>query len=122
MKTSLLFSVLSVLLILALTPAQSLAGSYSYLGNDLAAAMPEWDKMYAHAIRVDLAKAFVFAAYIMGVCDATESQYSIPTGAKQGEIIVVVSKYLKNHPDKLSDPAASLVMKALGEAFPKESK
>jgi hypothetical protein len=41
---------------------------------------------------------------------------------KQGQIAAVVSKYLKNHPDKLSDPAASLVMKALGEAFPKESK
>ena len=38
-----------------------------------------------------------FAAYILGVCDATESQYSIPTAAKQGDIIAVVSKYLKNH-------------------------
>ena len=36
MKTSLLFSVLFVLLILAITPAQSLAGSYSFSGNDLA--------------------------------------------------------------------------------------
>ena len=122
MKTSLLFSVLFVLLILAITPAQSLAGSYSYLGTDLAAVMPEWDKMYAHAIRVDLAKALVFAAYIMGVCDATESQYSIPTGVKQGQIAAVVSKYLKNHRDQWNDPAASLVMKALGETFPKNSK
>jgi hypothetical protein len=104
-------------------PAQSLAGSYSYSGNDLAAAMPEWDKMYGNkASRVDLAKAFNFGAYIMGVCDATESQYSIPAAAKQGEIIAVVSKYLKNHRDQWNDPAASLVMKALGETFPKNSK
>jgi len=122
MKTSLLFSVLFVLLILAITPAQSLAGSYSFSGNDLAAVMPEWDKMYAHAPRVDMAKALHFGAYILGVCDATESQYSIPTAAKQGDIIAVVSRYLKNHRAQWNDPAASLVMKALEEAFPKKSK
>jgi hypothetical protein len=120
MKTSLLFSVLFVLLILAITPAQSLAAFFT--GNDLVAVMPEWDKMYANAPRVDLAKALHFGAYILGVCDATESQYSIPTAAKQGEIIAVVSKYLKNHRAQWNDPAAPLVMKALGEAFPKKSK
>jgi hypothetical protein len=77
MKTSLLFSVLFVLLILALIPAQSLAGSYSYSGNDRAAAMPEWDKMYANkASRVDFAKAFNFGAYISGVCDATRPSFN----------------------------------------------
>ena len=120
MKTSLLLSVLFVLLILALTPAQSSAVFFT--GNDLAAAMPEWDKMYGKDTRADLVKAFYFGAYILGVADATESQYSIPTAAKQGEIIAVVSKYLKNHRGQWSDPAAPLVIKALGEAFPKKSK
>jgi Rap1a immunity proteins len=120
MKTSLLFSVLFVLLISAITPAQSLAAFYS--GSDLAVIMPEWDKMYAKARGVDLEKAYIFGSYILGVYDATESQYSIPHGANKGQIIAVVSKYLKAHPEQRGDPAASLVMKALGEAFPKKSQ
>jgi len=120
MKTSLLFSVLFLLLILAITPAQSLAAFYS--GSDLVALMPEWDKMYAKARGVDLEKAYIFGAYITGVCDGTESQYSIPPGANKGQIIAVVSKYLKTHPEQRGDSAASLVIKALGEAFPRKSQ
>ena len=35
-----------------------------------------------------------------------------------GQLAAVVSKYLTNHPEKWSEPAVDLVIKALQEAFP----
>jgi hypothetical protein len=42
----------------------------------------------------------------------------VPAGLMVGQLAAVVSKYLKNHPEKRSEPAVDLVIKALKEAFP----
>jgi hypothetical protein len=57
------------------------------------------------------------------VYDATESLYNVPDGVNMEQLVAVVFKYLKKHPEKWNESAASLVIKALKEAFPlKKSK
>ena len=121
MKTERWISVIFVLMIFAFVQTQALAGYYS--GNALVPLMREYDKANANASDVDYVKAREYGAYIMGVYDATEFLYNVPDRATRGQIMAVVSKYLKHHPEKWTEPAASLVMTALKEAFPlKKSK
>lgn len=117
-------SLLLMFMLLVLTHSQALAQVF-YSGNHLIPLMQEDDKSMANAdgSGVDFVKVREYSAYILGVCDATVRLYSLPTNATKGQIIAVVSQYLKNHPEKWSDPAADLVVRALKEAFPlKKSK
>jgi hypothetical protein len=110
-------SLLFMFMLLAFTHSQALAGFYS--GNDLVPLMREADKAEANMSGADLAKAFEYGAYVIGVHDATEYfLHGTPADATKGQIIAVVSKYLKNHPEQWSEAAADLVIKALKEAFP----
>jgi hypothetical protein len=116
-------SLLFMFMLLAFAHSQALAGFYS--GNDLIPLMQEDDKDLASTggIGVDFVKVRDYTAHILGVCDATDFLYNLPAKATKGQIIAVVSKYLKNHPEKWGEPAAALVVRALTEAFPlKKSK
>jgi len=42
----------------------------------------------------------------------------VPAGLMVGQLAAVVSKYLKNRPEKWSEPAVDLVIKASQEGFP----
>jgi hypothetical protein len=120
MKTCRWFFVLLVLISLSIMPRQSTAAFYS--GNDLVADMSEWDKFVAGNDGADLEKAYGYGRYIIGVYDATDSFYDVPNDLSRRQIVAVVTKYLKNHPEEWSYSAAFLVKKALREAFPKKSK
>jgi hypothetical protein len=109
-------SLLFIFMLLAFTHSQALAGFYS--GNDLIPLMQENEKTDAHGSGVDWNKAYEYNTYVIGVYDATEYQYTIPASANRRQIVAVVAKYLKNHPEEWGDPAAILVIKALREAFP----
>lgn len=109
--------VLSILMVLAFAQTRKCM-AYHFSGNEFVEYMGEYDKDVARASEVDYFKDGIFSGYAAGVCDAAESIYSIPHNATKGQILAVVSKYLKNHPEKWSEPAASLVIEALQEAFP----
>jgi len=67
--------------------------------------------------------------YIQGVADGLilgrsirdeEAFFCIPGSATSGQIMRVTKKYLSEHPEKLHQPAVTLVFLALVEAFPCE--
>jgi hypothetical protein len=78
------------------------------------------EKAEAKASVVDFVDVYEHSAYILGVYDTSSVLYNIPGGVNAAQIIAVVSKYLKNHPEEWNKPAAELVVKALKEAFPKK--
>lgn len=107
--------------ILAFSSIPALAGFYS--GNDLVELMRESDKSNeAGSTAVDWAKVYEYGAYVLGVYDATEHEYNTPERITKGQVIAIVSKYLKNNPEKWTHPADTLVKNALKEAFPLKQK
>jgi hypothetical protein len=62
--------------------------------------------------------------YVDGIADAAVGlgHACYPTGVDQAQIREVVMKYLRDHPDRLNDPAPLLVLNGLIEAFPCKRK
>ncbi len=67
------------------------------------------------------------AAYIVGVLDgekivATVAKFKspicLPNGVPTGHLSLVVHEWLEEHPDRLRQQAANLVLTAVKEAFP----
>ena len=61
-----------------------------------------------------------FVGFVHGIADETcGSQWCAPnTTVTYGQILGIVSKYFKNHPELWHMPAHDLVINALKEAFP----
>lgn len=71
----------------------------------------------------DLADRFVAAravGYVDGIADAAFGlgYACYPTGVTRAEIRAVVTKYLRDNPARLGDPASLLVLNGLFESFP----
>lgn len=62
--------------------------------------------------------------YVDGIADAAVGlgYACYPTGVDQAQIREVVMKYLRDHPERLDDPAPLLVLNGLIEAFPCKRK
>ena len=65
----------------------------------------------------------VFTGYSMvsnalSLKEAGVERVCVPDEAKLKQMILVVQKYLKDHPEKLHSGAGELIMTALKEAFP----
>jgi hypothetical protein len=89
-------------------------------GNRLVELMREYDK-YEVGIspgEVNLVRVGVFLAYVTGVYDAMSFAFSTPDGVTVGQICAIISKYLKNHPERWPVSADLLVVEALRESFP----
>ena len=64
--------------------------------------------------------SFAFG-YIIGVHDAYNGVYfSSPIKVVQSQVVAIVKKYFENHPEKRHYGAASSIVMALNEAFPKK--
>jgi hypothetical protein len=74
--------------------------------------MKEHDKTKADANQL---KAGQYLGYVSGVGDAMGY---VPAGLMVGQLVAVVSKYHKNRPEKWSEPAVDVVIKASQEGFP----
>jgi hypothetical protein len=129
MKTSRWFFVIVVFIILVVQPMHSVCGEliaveairmdggYFFDGNVLVGLMREYEA-YIKGGECNV-RAGEYMAYIMGVEDAYERVVPIsPDDATGNQIVAIVSKYLKTHPEQWSESAASLVAKALKQAFP----
>lgn len=70
----------------------------------------------------DLTDRFVAVravGYVDGVADAAGRLGFVcyPTGVDDGQIREVVANYLRDHPERLHDPAGTLVLNSLFEAY-----
>ncbi len=95
-------------------------------GNELVKDMKEYDKWQNGNKDVDFYKSLSFSYYISGVADTMESasQICIPEGVNNGQIYAIVTKYIKNNPEKWNMSANDLVVQPLLDTFPckKEKK
>jgi hypothetical protein len=71
----------------------------------------------------DLTERFVAVravGYVDGIADAAVGlgYTCYPAGVAQAHVREVVLKYLRDHPERLNDPAPLLVLNGLFEAFP----
>jgi hypothetical protein len=107
-------------MVFAFAQVQILSAQF-YRGNDLIESMREADKADANTPGVDWSKAHEFSAYVAGVYDATYFLYDTPRNLVRGQVVAIVSKYFKDHPERWSELAAELVRSALLEAFPKRN-
>jgi hypothetical protein len=60
----------------------------------------------------------VFDGYVTGILEGTSTKLCIPDGVATGQAMVVVRKYLKDHPEELHLSAATLVIEAIHTAWP----
>jgi hypothetical protein len=59
------------------------------------------------------------AGYIIGIAESIDLRWwSPPVPAQQRQIIAVVKKYLRDHPEQWNKSASNLVQNSLIEAFP----
>ena len=96
------------------------AQQYFHDGNDLVKLMKEYEKAEAKDPNANYMEVRHYGAYILGVHDATTVLYGDKGKISIQQILGIVAKYLKAHPEKLDGPASDLVIDALKEAFPKK--
>ncbi|MBM4053083.1 MAG: hypothetical protein FJ264_00110 [Planctomycetes bacterium] len=89
-------------------------------GNELVDHMKENDKAVAGQKEVDWLKTGLYIGFVGGVYDACDGAFfcASPSEPTQGEITAVVSKYLKEHPERWNEPAVVLIVDALKAAYP----
>lgn len=102
-------------------------------GNDLMEEWKAYQKIDQGKVRaVDNFDSGRFMGYVTGVLDLYEgvdlilyikklgsSTFEVPNGVPLGQICRIVGKYLNDHPERLHESGAVLILSALKEAFPK---
>lgn len=88
--------------------------SYADSGNEL------WKKW--RVCNEDLASSdcYYLAGYVIGVTDVITCFYDIPDSVSIGQLCDIVGRYIDAHPESRHMIAASLIIEALKEAFPKK--
>ncbi|TRZ50641.1 hypothetical protein D4S03_06450 [bacterium] len=117
MKTRKPILVLVVLLVLVFMQGQ--AEAQFVTGNMLIGDMHEYEKRDAKVTIVEFMQSGRYQGYVAGISDATaDILWRLQKNVNMGQICAIVSKYLKNHPERWNESAAILVIAALQEAFP----
>ena len=114
----LLGRVLTLVVTLSISMGSS---SATYTGNDLQKHCADEDDLFEFARCVDYIHGASDAHLITSALNKQDSLYCLPEKATHGQTAKVVSKYLKNHPEKLHETAIGLVYLALRSAFPCEA-
>ena len=106
--------------IITFNPLDSSAEFYN--GNDLVKDMQEYEKVGRGDKNTNCVSDGMYMGYITGVYDATHGSYDAPEGLIVKQLCSIVAKYLNEHPERWSEPAASLVIDAIRKAYPKKKK
>jgi hypothetical protein len=110
-----------VAIFLASFSCSSMASFYN--GNKLKDSIDSYDRVSNNkVIEGDYANAARGMGYIVGVADTLDylSITCTPNGASVGQIVAIVSKYIKDNPDKWMESANHLVGVSLQKSFPCE--
>ena len=109
-----------LLMCVAMSAHEAQAGTFFVTGNELAGWMRGYDIQKRGDCREVACRghATAFLMYVVGVYDASFVDYPLPAGVTRDQLAEVVSKYLKENPKKLGNPAFLLVIRAVEKAFP----
>ena len=64
-------------------------------------------------------KCGIYCGFVLGVFDSTTFRFKPPGGIKLAQGASIVYKFLKEHPERLHEPAYRLVIDAFKQAFQK---
>jgi len=92
--------------------------AFAMTGADLVDGMKSYLKSEKIYTKADYLLAGNYLGYVQGVADATASDYSLPKDITPNKLCHIVANYLEKHPEKMNEPAASIIRAALREAFP----
>ena len=104
--------VLGAVLVLCSHPA------FAMTGADLVDGMKSYLKSEKNYTKTDYLLTGNYLGYVQGVAEATASDYSLPKDITPNKLCHIVANYLEKHPEKMNEPAVSIVRAALREAFP----
>ena len=93
------------------------AQSYFRTGLSLIENAHEWEKYYHGNKNFSVPMASLFQGYVIGAIDAHGETITTPDSFKADQACAIVSKYLENHPERLNEPAAILVVDALKNVY-----
>lgn len=105
--------------VLLAIPLNSLAGTF-HDGNQLNRWVDAYERASAGtASTEDYNSAAQANGYITATSDAFDGRFFCnPEHAQAGQIIFVVRKYIKEHPESWNNSASSIIVAALKAAFP----
>ncbi|MDD4357472.1 MAG: Rap1a/Tai family immunity protein [Smithellaceae bacterium] len=92
--------------------------TFAMTGADLVDGMKSYLKSEKNYTKADYLLAGNYLGYVQGVAEATASDYSLPKDITPDKLCHAVANYLEKHPEKMNEPAASIVRAALREVFP----
>lgn len=88
-------------------------------GNDLNNWSAADDRtQFPNARSTDYMESSMLNGYIRGVVDAPGSLLCVPNGVTMGQMLAIVKKYVREHPEKWMWNGSWMVTMALSEAFP----
>ena len=125
-RTETLVKALAAAAVLLLASGHQAMAAHFMDGNALVEKMRAYERVQQNAIPADregmwtvAGGAFFFEGYVAGISDSYFSgSKCTDQNIKLAQPLAIVTKYLNDHPEKLSLPAATLVKAALREAFP----
>jgi hypothetical protein len=109
-----------VLMCVTVSAHEAQARTFFITGNELVGWMKGYDIQKRGDCREVECRAYAtsFLVYVVGVFDASFFDQPMPGGVTRDKLAEVVSKYLKENPKKLGNPAFLLVIRAVEKAFP----
>ena len=109
--------IIAVIVVLMAVPVH--AEFFFLTGYELASYMKEYHKTERSEPDAKIAKANAFVGYVTGVFETLSGLRRICTrGTSTGHITSVVAKYLKDNPERWSEPAIYSTAEALEAEFP----
>lgn len=105
---------------LVLLPTQAQAKVAFIDGNNLVKQMRENDNSVVRSPNTDYSEVRAFQGFTAGVFDTLSALDMIcpSTSITGGQVSAIVTKYLKDNPEKWNEAAINLVHSALMNAFP----
>jgi len=131
-----MIKVIVTFLILFVAFSQSVCYAEKFDGNELLSncktvlATPpkdtSWEELCTREYCSGYCYGFIFGVVSTSLLNRTKfntsPDFCISKEVTMGQFVRVVAKYLENHPEGLHHPGATLVLKALKEAFPCKEK
>jgi len=112
-KTTVLFSMILLAFVI------SLCGQANAIdGNDLVEYMRELEKLQADNYDTIAIKAGYYKGYVDGIAETCPNVCPKGGMITRVKIRAIVTKYLKENPERWHEDAATLVVEALQKAFP----
>jgi hypothetical protein len=106
-----------IISIFILTISPILNAQFYYDGNDLLKRINGYERRNSDPSIENIKDFYHFLGYVAGVYDSWHMTLKVPNNFQIGQALAIVAKYVKEHPERLHEPASTLVRDAIKSAF-----